>query len=156
MSHSYDLQEHKYDIIVVGADGSPHGDEAVRTAGALAQALDTLMDESRERVLSALRNSGVRVPAGRITVNLAPAGIRKEGASFDLAIAMGIVAAGGRDDRPPAGLDGLSLDDEGWTHGSAAAAGPRIADCRVLLDEFDNHPRHILAGGSLYSLQPRR
>ena len=49
--------------------------------------------ESRERVLAALRHSGVRVPPGRITVNLAPAGVRKSGASFDLAIAIGIVAA---------------------------------------------------------------
>ena len=58
--------------------------------------------ESRERVLSALRNSGARVPPGRITVNLAPAGIRKVGASFDLAIAMGIVAAGSSRDGPRA------------------------------------------------------
>jgi len=50
--------------------------------------------ESRERVLAALRHSGVRIPVGKITVNLAPAGIRKVGAFFDLAIAMGIVAAG--------------------------------------------------------------
>ena len=49
--------------------------------------------ESRERVLAALRHSGCRIPVGKITVNLAPAGIRKEGAFFDLAIAMGIVAA---------------------------------------------------------------
>lgn len=60
--------------------------------------------ESRERVLAALRHSGARVPVGKITVNLAPAGIRKEGAYFDLAIAVGIVAAGekpsrGHDDR---------------------------------------------------------
>jgi magnesium chelatase family protein len=52
--------------------------------------------ESRQRVLSALRNSGCRVPAGKITVNLAPAGVRKEGASFDLAIALAIVRAGSR------------------------------------------------------------
>ena len=51
--------------------------------------------ESRQRVLSALRHSGVRVPPGRITVNLAPAGVRKEGASFDLAIALGVLAAAG-------------------------------------------------------------
>ncbi len=49
--------------------------------------------ESRQRVLAALRNSGVGLPAGKITVNLAPAGLRKEGASFDLAIAMGVMAA---------------------------------------------------------------
>ena len=53
----------------------------------------TEVRESRERVLAALRHSGVRVPPGRITVNLAPAGVRKSGASFDLAIAVGIVAA---------------------------------------------------------------
>lgn len=49
--------------------------------------------ESRDRVMAALRHSGVRLPVGKITVNLAPAGIRKEGAFFDLAIAMGVVAA---------------------------------------------------------------
>lgn len=58
--------------------------------------------ESRERVLAALRHSGVRLPVGKITVNLAPAGIRKEGAFFDLAIAMGIVAA----QTPPSREDG--------------------------------------------------
>ncbi len=51
--------------------------------------------ESRQRVLAALRNSGVSLPPGKITVNLAPAGVRKEGASFDLAIAMGVMAARG-------------------------------------------------------------
>lgn len=52
------------------------------------------MRESRERVLSALRNSGQKIPLGKITVNLAPAGVRKTGASCDLAIAVGILAAG--------------------------------------------------------------
>ncbi len=50
--------------------------------------------ESRERVLSALRNSGQKVPLGKITVNLAPAGVRKTGASCDLAMAVGVLAAG--------------------------------------------------------------
>ena len=58
--------------------------------------------ESRERVLAALRNTGVRIPPGKITVNLAPAGIRKEGASYDLAIALGIVTAA--EARGPRGL----------------------------------------------------
>jgi len=52
------------------------------------------MRESRERVLSALRNSGQKIPLGKITVNLAPAGVRKTGASCDLAIAVGVLAAG--------------------------------------------------------------
>ena len=54
---------------------------------------NTEVRESRERVLSALRNTGIKIPLGKITVNLAPAGIRKEGASYDLAIAMGVVAS---------------------------------------------------------------
>lgn len=53
----------------------------------------TAVKESRERVLAALRHSGIAVPSGKIVVNLAPAGIRKEGASYDLAIALGVVAA---------------------------------------------------------------
>jgi magnesium chelatase family protein len=52
--------------------------------------------ESRERVLAALRNSGCHPPAGKITINLAPAGLRKEGASYDLAIAMAVLAAATR------------------------------------------------------------
>jgi magnesium chelatase family protein len=54
--------------------------------------------EARERVRSALRNSGFEVPARRITVNLAPADLPKEGTGFDLAIAVGILAASGQMD----------------------------------------------------------
>ena len=49
--------------------------------------------ESRERVRSAIRNSGFDFPLKRITINLAPADLRKEGPSFDLPIAIGILAA---------------------------------------------------------------
>ncbi len=55
---------------------------------------DTAVSESRERVRSALRASGYPLPPRRITVNLAPADTRKEGPAFDLAIAIGILAAG--------------------------------------------------------------
>ncbi|MBW2368783.1 MAG: ATP-dependent protease, partial [Deltaproteobacteria bacterium] len=51
--------------------------------------------ESKERVKSALQNSGYTFPSNRITVNLAPASIRKEGTGFDLPIALGILSAGG-------------------------------------------------------------
>src|SRR5438270_9170127 len=56
---------------------------------------DSAVRESRERVRSAIRNAGFPFPSDRITVNLAPAGLRKEGASFDLPIALGILAATG-------------------------------------------------------------
>ena len=57
---------------------------------------DAAVRESRERVSAALRNNGFRLPGSRITVNLAPADIRKEGSSFDLPIAVGILHASGQ------------------------------------------------------------
>jgi len=57
---------------------------------------DAAVQESRERVRSAIRNSGFDFPQRRITINLAPADVRKEGPSFDLPIAMGILAATGQ------------------------------------------------------------
>jgi magnesium chelatase family protein len=60
---------------------------------------DTTVRESRDRVRSAIRNSGFEFPAHRVTINLAPADIRKAGASFDLPIALGILAASGRIER---------------------------------------------------------
>lgn len=49
--------------------------------------------ESKERVFSALKNNGYRLPPARITVNLAPADIRKEGSGYDLALALGLLGA---------------------------------------------------------------
>ena len=55
---------------------------------------DTAVKESRERVRAAITNSGFPFPDQRITVNLAPADLRKEGARFDLAVALTLLAAG--------------------------------------------------------------
>ena len=57
---------------------------------------DGAVRESKDRVRVAIRNSGFTFPADRILVSLAPAGVRKEGASFDLPIALGILAASGQ------------------------------------------------------------
>lgn len=54
---------------------------------------DTAVKESRDRVSTALTNSGFKFPMGRTTINLAPADVKKEGPSFDLPIAVGMVAA---------------------------------------------------------------
>ncbi|MFC1488451.1 YifB family Mg chelatase-like AAA ATPase [Thermodesulfobacteriota bacterium] len=54
---------------------------------------ETSVKESKERVKSAINNSGYTFPADRITVNLAPADIKKEGTGFDLPMALGILAA---------------------------------------------------------------
>ncbi len=56
---------------------------------------DGAVRESRERVRAAIKNSGYHFPPEKITVNLAPAGIKKEGAGFDLPISVGILAASG-------------------------------------------------------------
>jgi magnesium chelatase family protein len=57
---------------------------------------DRAVREARERVRSAILNSGFQFPPRRITVNLAPAALRKEGPGFDLAIACGVLAAAGQ------------------------------------------------------------
>jgi len=54
---------------------------------------DTAVKESEHRVTTALINSGFTPPQGRVTINLAPANIKKEGPSFDLPIALGMLAA---------------------------------------------------------------
>ena len=54
------------------------------------------VQEARERVRSAVRNSGFEVPARRITVNLAPADLPKNGTAHDLAIGVGLLAASGQ------------------------------------------------------------
>ena len=55
---------------------------------------DASCREARDRVRAAIVSSGYKWPSGRITVNLAPSGVRKEGAGLDLAIAVGVLAAG--------------------------------------------------------------
>jgi len=75
---------------------------------------DAAVKESRDRVRAALKNIGFNFPLKQITVNLAPADLKKEGSAFDLPIAIGIIASEGLID--PEALKGyiftgeLSLD----------------------------------------------
>ena len=74
---------------------------------------DTAVQEARERVRAAIRNSGCEFPMRRITVNLAPADIRKAGPSYDLPIAVGILLSSGQLSESPDDslfLGELSLD----------------------------------------------
>lgn len=74
---------------------------------------DSAVSEARERVHSAIKNSGFSFPTGKVIVNLAPADIRKEGTNFDLAIAIGILKEQGieiPDDLATAYIGELSLD----------------------------------------------
>src|SRR5256885_4736759 len=69
-----------------------HGDTLIVIVGLP----DAAVKESRDRVMTALLNSGYRYTFGRTTINLAPADVKKEGPSFDLPIAVGMLAASGQ------------------------------------------------------------
>ncbi|MGF1678037.1 MAG: YifB family Mg chelatase-like AAA ATPase [Candidatus Methylacidiphilales bacterium] len=86
-----------YSAAVVGVNAHPVEVEVDVSFGkeifALVGLPDTAVKESNERVRSALRNSGYQLPSGRITVNLAPADLKKEGPLFDLPMALGMLHA---------------------------------------------------------------
>jgi hypothetical protein len=89
-----------YSCAVLGLDGVVVDVEVDTSNGLPSFALvglpDTAVQESRERVQAAIRNSGFHFPQKRITVNLAPAALRKEGPAYDLPIAVGILVASGQ------------------------------------------------------------
>jgi len=86
---------------------------------------DAAVQESRERVRAALVNSGFDFPLKRITVNLAPADLRKAGPAFDLALAAGLLAASGQ--APPDRLAGHAFCGELGLDGSVRRVRGAIA-----------------------------
>src|SRR5579859_3734609 len=84
---------------VIGLEGALVEVEVDITPGLLAFTVvglpDAAVNEAKERVRSAIKNSGCLFPWKRITVNLAPADLRKEGPAYDLPIAIGILLAEG-------------------------------------------------------------
>lgn len=87
-----------YSSVVIGLDGMLVEVEADITTTALPAFLivglpDMAVQESRERIRSAIKNSGYKFPVARITVNLAPADVKKQGPSFDLPIALSLLQA---------------------------------------------------------------
>ena len=91
----------------------------------------TAVKESKDRVRSAIANSGFRVPDGHITVNLAPADLPKHGAGFDLPVAIGILSASGALDNPPLAstefTGELALDGSLRRTGGALASSLQIS-----------------------------
>jgi magnesium chelatase family protein len=85
---------------VIGLEGAPIDVEVDISRGLSSFIVvglpDTAVQESRERVRAAIKNAGCDFPTQRITVNLAPADLRKEGPAFDLPIAVGILGASGQ------------------------------------------------------------
>src|SRR5205814_31322 len=80
----YGVDAYEVEIEVNGAGGDP----VIVIVGLP----DAAVKESRDRVTTAISNSGYHWPRGRTTINLAPADIKKEGPSFDLPIALGMIA----------------------------------------------------------------
>jgi len=80
----YGVDAYEVEIEVNGAHGNPK----IIIVGLP----DTAVKESQDRVTTAIINSGYHWPRGRTTINLAPADIKKEGPSFDLPIALGMIA----------------------------------------------------------------
>ena len=76
---------------------------------------DTAVKESRDRVSTAIANSAFKYPYGRVTINLAPADVKKEGPSFDLPMALGILVAAEQ-------LNARHLNDY-WVVGELALTG---------------------------------
>src|SRR4051812_9998766 len=114
---------------------------------------DASVRESRDRVRAAIRNCGFEFPLERVTVNLSPADVRKAGTSFDLPIALGVLAAAGlverRDVRDLLLLGELSLD--GGVHPSRGvlpiAAAARRAGFRGILVPVPNAAEATVVGG---------
>ena len=116
--------------------------------------------ESRDRLRAALRNSGFEIPKGRILINLAPAGIRKEGASFDLAIAAALLIKSGAistvPDEDAVILGELMLSGEirpvaGVLSAVAAAAKNRISTIIVPMKNVAE--AESFGGGKIYGVE---
>lgn len=98
---------------------------------------ETAVKESKDRVRSAILNSGFEFPASRITVNLAPADLPKEGGRFDLAIALGILVASGQ-------LPEKDLDKYEWVGELALTGAIRKVDGVIPAALAANHAQRIL------------
>src|SRR5262249_24581669 len=111
-----------------------------------------------DRIRAALRNAGFDYPQRRVTVNLAPAGVRKEGAHYDLAIALGILAAEAKPPLPDLApwcvLGELGLD--GRVHGVRGAlpiaAAAKRAGLHTLLVPAANAAEAALAGPAVIGI----
>ena len=125
------IEAHPVHVEVDLATGIPH----TQTVGLP----DSSVRESKDRVRSALRNAGFEIPPRRITVNLAPGHLRKEGAAYDLPIALALLAASGHPLREH--LAGVAVAGELALDGTvrairgalAIAAAARAAGCTRLV-----------------------
>ena len=121
---------------------------------------DAAGKEARERVRAAAKNSGLSFPVSRITVNLAPANVKKAGTQYDLPICLSILAAAGAVRRPSkhtAFLGELSLDGRLRPIAGVLPMALASAACGAdgLIIEVHNDPMHALCDGA-QSLRPEQ
>lgn len=120
---------------------------------------DKAVEESKERVRSAIKNSGSDFPAKRITVNLAPADLPKEGPSYDLPIAVGILIASGQIDADISdslfmgelSLDGRLRHTNGVLSQVLMAKSKKIK--RVFVPKINANEASILNGIKIYPIE---
>ena len=124
---------------------------------------DAAVQEARERVRVAISNSGYRFPTKKVIVNLAPAGLRKEGGAFDLPMALGIMASSGI--LPPACLEGtgvvgeVSLDGDlrGVRGALSMAEAARIGGlARLVVPEANAREAASAGGVGVYGVRSLR
>jgi magnesium chelatase family protein len=144
-------------LSLVGIDALPVEVEVDMSAGlpgfSIVGLPDTAVQEARERVRVAISNSGYKFPTRKVIVNLAPANLRKEGAAFDLPIALAILAVSGAmsaEDLEEAGVVGeLSLDGglRGVRGALSMAEGARREGLPRLVLPQANAPEAAAIGG---------
>ena len=114
---------------LVGVDGQPVTVEVHVSSGLPAYHVvglpDAAVRESRERVRAAILSSHLTFPQSRITVNLAPGGVRKSGSGLELAVALGLLVA--NDELPAGALDGVAVLGELGLDGSVRAVPGTLA-----------------------------
>ena len=141
-------------VVRVEADSSP-GTPALTIIGLP----DRALAEARERVRAAIFNAGFSYPAGRLLVNLSPADVRKEGPSFDLPIALALLAIDEQIDRPA--LQGYAAFGELALDGTVRPVGgilPMVLGARsagftrIIVPEGNADEAALVDGVSLYAV----
>jgi magnesium chelatase family protein len=146
-------------------DLTPVGNDAQQAQFIMVGLPDAAVRESRQRIRSAITNTGFRFPVMRVTVNLAPADVRKAGSGFDLPVAVAILAANGNLKAGAGGLDETLFYGELGLDGRlrpvrgalAVAVGCRRAGVRrLVVAEENGREASVVDGLAVYALSSLR
>ena len=146
-----------YTAAIIGVEAIPVRTEADVSGGlpgfTMVGFLTAQVREAQDRVRTAIRNAGITLPASRVTINLSPADIRKEGSRFDLPIAAAVLAAVGV--IPGERLEGMMIAGELSLNGSvlpvtgafATVLAAKQQGLDTVIIPFDNLEEASFAGG---------